>query len=118
MAANQIIEVELDGDEEPLRVTADGRDVRWYESESGQSSLVGPMSLTMLAMMAYSAGRRQKLWAMTWEEFDEKCLWVKPISGETAGPTRPARGGGSSSRSRSGQGSASSSGKKQGTPPS
>lgn len=87
MAISQTVKVTLDG-VEPYEVTFDGRDVRKWEEMTGKSALREPMSLSMLAYVAWSAARRTGKTDLEWEAFNEVC---SDVTGVKANPTRQPR---------------------------
>ena len=57
----QTMEVELDGRDEPLRVTVDGRDIRRWEAANEKSFITEPISYTTLTELAGWGAVRQGL---------------------------------------------------------
>lgn len=83
MALGQTVEVEIDGQQDPVTVHYTAVDLRRYEAHFKQSVLTEGMSLTMLTYLAWSAGKRdgQLNGEFTrWEAFDAKCVGVRVLT--------------------------------------
>lgn len=91
MSLRQRLRLELDDGEE-IEATYDGRDLRAWESKYNKSSLVGPMSLSQLTFLGWSAARREgsingKF--ERYESFEAVCVDVRGIREEGAEPDPP-----------------------------
>lgn len=98
----QVVELEIDGRDEPVKVTYTAVDLRRWEAWSHKSSLAERMDYTMLTYLGWSAAVRAGLIdgeLKDWKKFDELCTDVKTINEDEAvepRPTKKTRGGGSS----------------------
>jgi hypothetical protein len=86
-ALRYVLDVTVDGRDEPVRVVADGREIRAWEARDQVSALHTELSLSVLTWMAWRAGQRTGALAEwpTWEAFDAVCSGV--AIGEEPGPT-------------------------------
>lgn len=83
--------VELEGQAEPLEVVYDGRDVRAWESDTGESYLSTQDTYTQREHLAWYALRRQGLTDLDLDGFRAVCVSVTALgAGDPVGPTQPA----------------------------
>src|SRR4051812_27517087 len=79
MGLRQRLHMELE-DGTTLETTYDGRDLRAWETKYGKSSLVGPMSLSQLTFLGWSAAKRDGSingQFDRYEAFDAQCVDVQ-----------------------------------------
>lgn len=93
MTLRQRVKLELE-DGTSVETTYDARDLRAWESKYGKSSLVGPMSLSMMTFLGWSSAKRDGSINGRYERyeaFDAECVDVqgvgKPDEDETPDPT-------------------------------
>lgn len=96
MTLRQKVKLELE-DGTALETVYDGRDLRAWESKYNKSALVGPMSLSMLTFLGWSAAKRDGSINGRYdryEAFDAECVDVQGMAldapaGEPPDPTGP-----------------------------
>ena len=84
MSLRQKVRLELDDGTE-LTTTYDGRELRQWEARTGKSSLVEPMSLSMLTFLGWAACKRDGQLNGSYakfEEFDKACVDVQGMRDE------------------------------------
>lgn len=85
------VRVDLEDAAEALEVTYDGRDVRAWEADTGESYLATPDTYTQREHLAWYALRRKGLLELDLESFRAVCVQVTALGpGEPADPTQPA----------------------------
>ena len=87
----QVMEVELDGRDEPMRVTVDGRDIRRWEAANEKSFITEPVSYTILTELAGWSAIRTGTYEGKHAEFMAEVINVTQISDEDEEPARPTR---------------------------
>lgn len=95
--------VEVDGVEETLAVSVDGRDVRAWEARHDESFTAKQLTHTKIAELAFFAAARSGAYAGGYDSWMSDCVWAREVSDAQeveadTRPTRKARGGGSRSR--------------------
>ena len=90
----QTMEVELDGRDEVLRVTVDGRDIRRWEAANEKSFITEPISYTILTELAGWGAVRQGLFDGKHKDFMDAAINVTQVDDEEpeVRPTRKRRG--------------------------
>lgn len=84
MTLRQKVRLELD-DGTAFEATYDARDLRAWESKFNRSSLVGPMSLSMLTFLGWSAAKRDGSINGAfdrYEAFDARCVDVRGMAAD------------------------------------
>lgn len=91
--------VETDDDE--WTITADGRDIRKWESSEGKSFFgeVEGISYSLMCRLAFLASVRNGAFSGDWDAFDAVCVAVTQQEVSPLNPTRQDRGASSSSQS-------------------
>lgn len=83
--------VELEGVPDPIEVVYDGRDVRAWEADTGESYLSTPDSYTQREHLTWFALRRQQLTDLDLDGFRAVCVAVNAVgAGDPVGPTQQA----------------------------
>jgi hypothetical protein len=100
VAFRNTVELDVDGRDDPIRVTYSAVDYRRYEAQFHKSVLVEPLSMTMLTYLGWSAARRQGILNGSyekWADFDAVCTGVRTITedddDEGEDPNRPTQTG-------------------------
>lgn len=94
MGLRQRVRLELEDGSE-IEAVYDGRDIRAWETKYGKSALVGPMSLSQLTFLGWSAAKREGSingQFDRYEAFDAVCIDVagrplEPADEEPPDPT-------------------------------
>ena len=84
----------LDGLEEPIEVTYDGRDVTRWELAFDRSLLSADLRYHDIVWLAWHAAKRQGLTPLSWAEWQDRCQ-VVTSSRVAPRPTQPALSDGS-----------------------
>jgi len=88
----QVLEVHLEGSEEPLVVDIDGRDIRRWEEEHDASFITSDVSYTMLTELGYFGAVRAGLESGTKKEWMDKAVSVTQVpAADAARPTQKGR---------------------------
>jgi hypothetical protein len=102
----QAYEIEMD-DGEKILIESDGRDIRAWEADQDKSLFRTPLSFTVVAQVAYLAGKRTGVLNgkyPSYEDFDAHCVDARGVRDTelVANPTQRGRTAGSSALSPSG----------------